>query len=167
MNRLLTCILLLTLLVTACTGGDKETIAMLDRAEALMEDNPDSAYTLLYNIDSLRIESDDVPSSLRARYYLLLGTAMNKIGRPMAFDSLFHHTVVDYYDHHGTRNEQMRSRYILGCICRDEHDSPRAIEWYLSAADCADTLSSDCDYLTLMRIYGQMAEVYIRQMMPK
>ena len=37
-----------------------------------MEDNPHSAYTLLYNIDSLRIESDDVPTSLRARYYLLM-----------------------------------------------------------------------------------------------
>ena len=92
---------------------------------------------------------------------------MNKTGRPMAFDSLFHHTVVDYYDRHGSRNEQMRARYILGCIYRDQHEAPRAIEWYLSAADCADTLSSDCDNLTLMRIYGQMAHVYIRQMMPK
>ena len=158
-------VILTILSLTACTGGDEETIAMLDRAEALMEDNPDSAYTLLYNIDSLRMESDDAPSSLRARYYLLLGTAMNKTDRPMAFDSLFQHTVVDYYDRHGSRNDQMRARYILGSICRDMHDSPRAIEWYLSAADRADTLSSDCDYLTLMRIYGQMAEVYLRQQM--
>ena len=181
---------IIILLVTACTGGDDEaTIAVLDRAEAIMEEYPDSAYTLLYNIDSLRIESDDVPTSLRARYYLLLGTAMNKTDRPMAFDyyqsfsrqdkmqavcpsgltktfdSLFQHTVVDYYDRHGTANEQMRSRYILGCICRDMHESPRAIEWYLSATDCADTLSSDCDYLTLMRIYGQMAYVYHHQLM--
>jgi len=116
MNRLLTCILLLTLLVTACTGGDKETIAMLDRAEALMEDYPDSAYTLLYNIDSLRIESDDVPTSLRARYYLLLGTAMNKTDRPMAFDSLFQHTVVDYYDPWGRPCSSDGTPYANGYV---------------------------------------------------
>ena len=55
------------LFVTACTGGDTSAIAMPGRAEALMEDYTDSAYTLLYNIDSLRIESDDAPTSLRAR----------------------------------------------------------------------------------------------------
>ena len=60
-------VILTILSLTACTGGDKATIAMLDRAEALMEDYPDSTYTLLYNIDSLRIESDDAPTSLRAR----------------------------------------------------------------------------------------------------
>lgn len=37
-----------------------------------------SAYTLLYNIDTLRIESDAVAPSSRARYYLLPGTAINK-----------------------------------------------------------------------------------------
>ena len=62
----LTIFIVTILSLTACTGGDKATIAMLERAEALMEDYPDSAYTLLYNIDSLRIESDDAPTSLRA-----------------------------------------------------------------------------------------------------
>ena len=164
MHKLYIYILSLILLY-ACTGGDEHVIALLDQAEAIMEEYPDSAYTLLYNTDTLRIEADDVPPSLRARYYLLLGTAMNKTDRPMSFDSLFQHTVVDYYDSHGTRNEQMRAHYILGCIYRDMHESPRAIEWYLSATDRADTLSSDCDYLTLMSVYGQMAEVYHHQLM--
>ena len=43
----LTIFIVAILSLTACTGGDEETIAMLDRAEALMEDYPDSAYTLL------------------------------------------------------------------------------------------------------------------------
>ena len=85
MHKLYIYILSLILLY-ACTGGDEHVIALLDQAEAIMEEYPDSAYTLLYNTDTLRIESDDVPPPLRARYYLLLGTAMNKTDRPMTFD---------------------------------------------------------------------------------
>ena len=155
--------MLLTL--AACTGTKSDVTAVLDRAEAIMEEYPDSAYTLLYNIDSVTVSGLSRAES--ARYYLLLGTAMNKTDRPMAFDSLFQHTVVDYYDRHGTRNEQMRARYILGSIYRDQHDSPRAIECYLSATERADTLSPDCDYLTLLSIYGQMAYVYHHQLIPE
>ncbi len=153
------------IILAACTGTGSEVTGVLERADSIMESCPDSAYTLLDDMDNATVSS--LTRAESARYYLLLGTAMNKTDRPMAFDSLFEHTVVDYYDRHGTSNEQMRARYIMGCICRDMHESPRAIEWYLSATGRADTLASDCDNLTLMRIYGQMAYVYIRQMMPE
>ena len=164
MHKLITPILMIAVLA-ACTGTKSDVTALLERADSIMESCPDSAYTLLNNIDSVIVSNLSRAES--ARYYLLLGTAMNKTDRPMAFDSLFNKQVVDYYDRHGTSNEQMRARYIMGSICRDMHEAPRAIEWYLSATERADTLATDCDYLTLMRIYGQMAEVYIRQMMPE
>ena len=163
MHKLIIPILMIAVLA-ACTGTKSDVTALLERAYSIMESCPDSAYTLLNNIDSVTVSNLSRAES--ARYYLLLGTAMNKTDRPMAFDSLFQHAVVDYYDRHGTSNEQMRARYIMGCICRDQHEAPRAIEWYLSATDCADTLATDCDYLTLMRIYGQMAYVYHHQLMP-
>ncbi len=163
MHKLIIPILMIAVLA-ACTGTKSDVTAVLERADSIMESCPDSAYTLLNNIDSVTVSNLSRAES--ARYHLLLGTAMNKTDRPMAFDSLFNKQVVDYYDRHGTRNEQMRARYIMGSICRDQHEAPRAIEWYLSATDRADTLATDCDYLTLMRIYGQMAEIYRHQLMP-
>ena len=41
-----------------------------------------------------------------------------------------------------------------------------ALQWYLDAIEKADTLAADCDYLTLMKVYGQMADIYHSQLMP-
>ncbi|MBR1378208.1 MAG: lipoprotein, partial [Bacteroidaceae bacterium] len=84
MKRSITYLVML-LTLAACTGTKSDVTAVLDRAEAIMEEYPDSAYTLLYNIDSVTVSGLSRAES--ARYYLLLGTAMNKTDRPMAFDS--------------------------------------------------------------------------------
>jgi len=74
--------------------------------------------------------------------------------------------VVDYYDRHGNANERMKAYYLMGCIYRDRHEAPMALQWYLDAVEQADTLDADCDYLTLMKVYGQMAGIYHSQLMP-
>ena len=72
-----------------------------------------------------------------------------------------------YYDRHGTANQQMRAHYLLGCAYRDMGEAPAALQSYQNAVDCADTLSSDCDYRRLMSVYGQMAELFDAQNLPK
>ena len=72
----------------------------------------------------------------------------------------------DYYDHHGTPNEQMRAHYLLGCAYRDMGEAPQALQCYQDAVDCADTLSSDCDYRRLLAVYGQMASLFHAQNLP-
>ena len=83
----------------------------------------------------------------------------------MPSDTVFQE-VVDYYDRHGNANQRMKAYYLMGCIYRDRHEAPMALQWYLDAVEQADTLDVDCDYLTLMRIYGQMADIYYSQLMP-
>lgn len=75
--------------------------------------------------------------------------------------------LTDYFDSHGTANERMRAHYILGCAYRDIGEIPRALECYNDAAECADTIASDCDYKTLSRVYGQMADLYHIEQMPE
>ena len=70
---------------------------------------------------------------------------------------------VAFYDRHGTPNERMRAHYLLGCAYRDMGEAPKALETFYSAIDCADTLSSDCDYETLMRLHSQAGNLMIRQ----
>ena len=73
---------------------------------------------------------------------------------------------VDYYDRFGTSNERMRAHYLLGCAYRDMGEAPKALECYHDAADCADTLSSECDYALLSKVYGQSSYLFQEQMTP-
>ena len=85
---------------------------------------------------------------------------------PVTGDSLLR-CAVDYFDRHGTANDRLLSRYLLGCAYRDLHEAPLALITWEDAVACADTLSPDCDYATLFRVYGQMADVYRRQHLPE
>ena len=148
-------------LLLACTG-DEEMRALLDRAEVLMDSCPDSAYTILQSINPAALREG---SGQKAYYLSLLAEASNKLYKQMPSDTAFQE-VVDYYDRHGDANRQLKAYYLMGCIYRDRHEAPMALQWYLDAVEKADTLASDCDYLTLMKVYGQMADIYHRQLMP-
>lgn len=79
---------------------------------------------------------------------------------------------VDFYDHPlhhlwASPNQRLRAGYALGCVYRDLHEAPIAIITWEDAVAAADTTSADCDYATLYRVYGQMAEIYFRQYMPE
>ena len=91
---------------------------------------------------------------------------MNRADSVMNNDSLAE-DLVDYFDKHGSPNEQMRARYILGRTYFDLGELPRALETYLKATDCADTTASDCDYKTLCRVHAQSARVYNLQIQPR
>ena len=90
----------------------------------------------------------------------------NRADSVMNNDSLAE-DLVTYFDKHGTPNERMRARYMLGRTYYDMGEQPRALETYLEAADCADTTASDCDYKVLSRIHAQSAEIYHQQIQPR
>jgi hypothetical protein len=75
--------------------------------------------------------------------------------------------VVEYYDRYGTPNDRLRAHYALGCVYRDLHDAPIALLSWEDAIAAADTTASDCDFATLFRVYGQMAEVYFGSLCQK
>ena len=86
----------------------------------------------------------------------------NRSGESMLNDSLAE-DLVNYFDRHGDANERMRSRYILGRTYYCLGELPRALEMYNEAINCADTLSADCDFAKLSRIYAQKADIYHKQ----
>ena len=97
---------------------------------------------------------------------LMQAKAQNENFEPFTTDSTMLR-VVDYYDSHGTANEQMLAHYLLGCVYRDLGDAPRALECYYDAVSKADTTSADCDFQRLSRIYGQMADLFHAQRSPQ
>ena len=89
----------------------------------------------------------------------------NRAGEQLLNDSLAE-ALVDYFDNHGDANERMRSRYMLGRTYYHLGELPRALEIYLEAAACADTMSADCDYKVMSRIHAQSAVIYHSQIQP-
>ena len=68
--------------------------------------------------------------------------------------------LVNWFDRHGTPNEQLRAHYILGRTYADRGETPRAVDSYLDAIAKADTTAADCDYAILGRTYSQMARLF-------
>ena len=154
--------LLIALLLAAC-GGSPEVDALLAVADSLSGVKPDSALRLLQQQEA------GVPhwsKGQRMRHALLTAKAMNKAYVPLTADSLMT-VVADYYDRHGTPNEQMEAHYLLGCTYRDLGEAPAALAAYQDAIDRADTLATDCDHALLCRVYSQMAELFYNQTLSK
>lgn len=156
------CPIILLLAFTSCTKY-RNCDELLATADSLMETRPDSALTLL---DSMYSGSVPFKKSDRMRCLLLLAKAQNKVYATMPADSIFEE-VVEYYDRHGSSNDQVLAHYLHGCISRDLNDAPKALERYMEAVAHADTTAKDCDYATLYGIYGQMASLFFRQKLPR
>ena len=88
--------------------------------------------------------------------------ARNQADSLMTDDSLAL-TLCDYFDSHGTSNEQMLAHYLLGRTYADMGEAPMALSEYHKAIDKADTANSNCDYALLCRVYSQMASIFFMQ----
>ena len=70
---------------------------------------------------------------------------------------------VDFFDSHGTSNDQLLAYYLLGRSYHERGEAPMALKYYQQAIECADTTDADCDFGQLSRVYGQMSELYYWQ----
>ena len=153
-------IVVTTVILAACVGGGKER-AVLDIAQRIINERPDSALAIL---DSLEPSSQDFSRPTLRRWQLLRLMAQNKCFKPFHSDSL-QQVLVKYYDRYGTSNERMIAHSLLGRALSDMGQTPDAIRCCQNAMACADTTSIDCDWWNLSRICLQLAdECYISYM---
>ena len=146
----------------ACTSGGRME-AELSHIDSLAEADQSAA---IARIDSITAASGGgMGRSVRMRLALLRAKACNKLLLPLNRDSLL--MLDGYFTDHGTPNERMLAKYIIGCSYLDDNDAPRAVECFQKAISCADTLDNkNCDYNTLSRIYAQMSTLHEEQMQP-
>lgn len=163
LNTLFTWILL-PILFISCTGN-KAYDKLLIKADSIMNIDDDSAEVAIRMMQSIKPELSQFSKSQKKRYELLYHKAMNKAYIDFTSDSTMLE-VVDYYEQHGSANEKMLAYYILGCVYRDMHEAPMALEYYNKATELADTTAKDCDYATLCRIYSQMGFLFAKQHLP-
>ena len=75
-------------------------------------------------------------------------------------------SLVDYFDSHGTPNERLMAHYLQGRVYHDMGEAPQAIDCYQQAVEQVDTAAEDCDFRTLMSVYGQMSHLFSCQFLP-
>lgn len=155
-------LVIVSLFVLAGCHGDKQYDDLLQQADSIMNIDDDSAKVAIKLLDKAKPQLNDFSKAQRMRYQLLYHKAMNKADILFSSDSIMKN-VVAYYEKHGTSNERMLAYYMLGCVYRDIHEAPLALEYYNKAAEQADTISQDCDYSTLYRIYSQMGVLFEKQ----
>ena len=154
--------LLLIIMLLASCAGNRKYDDLMKRADSIMNVNDDSAKVAIRMLDGIKPQLPEFSQSQKMRYELLRHKAMNKACITFTSDSVMKE-VVDYYDHHGSANERMLANYVLGCVYRDMHEAPMALEYYNKATEQADTTAADCDYGTLYRVYSQMGFLFSKQ----
>ena len=149
------------MLLASCAGNRKYD-DLMQRADSIMNVNDDSAKVAIRMLDGVESQLPEFSKAQKMRYDLLRHKAMNKAYISFTSDSIMKE-IVDYYDRHGSANERMLANYVLGCVYRDMHEVPLALEYYNKAAEQADTTAADCDYGTLYRVYSQMGFLFSKQ----
>ena len=144
-------ILLLLLVFTACKDP-KAVTDVLNRAEAVMNEHPDSALNLLRTLtfDDFQKEKN------RARYALLHSQALDKNYIDVTSDSLIS-VAVDYYKDKDDVRSKFLSYYYMGRVHANG-------ERYLQATSClmeAEQLAKEVgdDYLSGL-LYSEMGRIY-------
>ncbi len=133
MNRLLY-ILILLALIPACSSSP--VMRQLTVAEELMTDHPDSALTMLRNIDTTALSA----KSERALYALLLSQALDKNYIDLKSDSIISFAS-EYYAITDDQYHNMLAQYYLGRVKYNAGDYPHSLVAMFKAHDIAKELN--------------------------
>ena len=166
MNKARVILIYMLIFMSLSSCSNRKYEQTITRADNLMELSQDSARSALAILDSIRPDLSKMGKSTQMRYQLVYAKGMNKGYVDFTTDSLMKE-IVDYYDNHGTCQQQMLAHYLLGCVYRDLGDSPASLSCYNDAVEKVDTMSSDCDYKLLTRVYEQQGALFLSQSMPQ
>ena len=151
MKRTLYQFLLALLLLTGCNDPKSVTDA-LTRAEALMNEYPDSVWAVLNTLSPDEMGQNRT----RAHYALLYTQAQDKTYRDETNDSLIS-IAVDYYRHTDDARRKFLSYYYKGRVHFNAKDYLNAISCYMEAEQLADAVGDD--YLTGL-LYAELGRIY-------
>ena len=145
-------LLLLVLVALIACNDPKPVTETLHRAEALMNENPDSAWTLLNTISPDEMEQN----RNRALYALLYTQAQDKTYRDETNDSLIS-VAVDYYRDMDDVRRKFLSYYYKGRVHLNTKDYLGATTCYMEAEQLTDEVGDD--YLVGL-LYSELGRIY-------
>ncbi len=135
----------------SCTGN-RGTEALLQRAEDIMNERPDSALMILRNMDEGGLRT----KGLKARHALLLSQALDKNYIDLQSDSIIS-KAVRYYEKTTDHESLFKSYYYLGRIHFNAGNYNDAMQTYLKADEL--TGRTDDDFAKAL-LYAQIGNLY-------
>ena len=144
--------LLLFLVTFGACSDPKHVTEPLYRAEALMNEDPDSAWAVLNTLSPDAMGQ----SRTRALYALLYTQAQDKTYRDETNDSLIS-VAVDYYRHTDDVRHKFLSFYYKGRVHFNAKDYQNATLCYMEAEQLVDAMWDD--YLTGL-LYAELGRIY-------
>lgn len=142
-SRLYIVIILVAAMVCGCAKSPAER--QLDHAEAIMEEQPDSALTLLQQIDGTVLRGEP-----QARHALLLSQAYDKNYIDLTNDSLIS-IATDYYNSAGEMYRKMSANYYRAAVLMNKQDYGATLCEALNVEKMASALG-DSAYLARTRM---------------
>ena len=152
MNKIPTILLLLGLLLLMACNDPKHVTDTLHRAEALMNEHPDSAWAMLNTLSPDEMGQN----STRALYALLYTQAQDKNYIDEINDSLIS-VAVDYYRDTDDVRHKFLSYYYKGRVHFNAKDYLNATSCYMEAEQLADTVGDN--YLAGL-LYAELGRIY-------
>ena len=148
-------LILIPIIWISCDGMGHQTIDFR-KVEDLMPQHPDSALTLLEQIEN----KENLSRKDKARYYLLLTEAQNKNHIPHINDSLIT-IATDYYEKTDDVERKAKAWFYKGRINQDLNHPLKAQEYYLKALGEEERIKN---HALLGRINNNIGMLYTRQM---
>lgn len=111
----------LTIAIAFCSGND--SAKLMDAAESVVWDRPDSALSLLESVNAMKLKS----KSSKARFSMLYAMALDRNGVDTADLSVID-PAVRYYESHGSDADRMRTFYYQGRMYYNAGDFQAAIK---------------------------------------
>ena len=129
-------VILCAIILAGC--GKKQITNTLNLAESVMDEQPDSALTLLKQIDGNQISS----VSQSARYALLYSQALDKNYIDITNDSLIN-IAVNYYQNHGSARDRFLSLFYQGRVYYNAKNYAKSMIAYTRAEQLYDKFDDD------------------------
>ncbi|WP_304959224.1 tetratricopeptide repeat protein, partial [uncultured Parabacteroides sp.] len=145
--------IVLFLFMSACNNHPQAP--MLLEAEKIIEEQPDSALSILNKIENV----NQLSEKDHATYCLLLTQAQDLNYITHTSDSLIK-IAATYFEKNKDKPRSMLAYYYLGRVNSDLQDALQAQEYYLKALEIGDDSK---DYHLLARIYNNLGTLYSYQ----
>ena len=152
MNKIPTILLFLGLLLLMACNDPRHVTDTLHRAEALINEHPDSAWAMLNTLSPNEMGQNRT----RAHYALLYTQAQDKNYIDETNDSLIS-VAVDYYRNTDDVRHQFLSYYYQGRVHFNTKDYLNATSCYMEAEQLADAVGDD--YLVGL-LYAELGRIY-------
>ena len=152
--------IMLCLLLPSCRDLSYKTRDELFQAEQSIRN--DSVEEGIKRLEALKSRYNNGSSLTKYRFVLAYMYAQKLMGHPITNDSILERAL-HFCEKNASTNAQTKARYLLGCCYQDKEQYSMAQQWFLKAAENADTITHDFDYDILFHTYMQLGDLYRKE----